>query len=182
MAWHGVPASVRTSGRRPGRLNELPMDCSVASRVEPRMGGPLSLRSTSPRGLRVVTGAGRQPGCRGGVRSAPSHDAAAIDVSNHIKPDQGRGYLRAFGAGRPVLGEFRICRHFHPRDQDELSQSFDFRSSNAATKLKPGHSKANVLIRRAEPLLSRLPDAHDCGASCRYWRLKESATRLLPSI
>jgi hypothetical protein len=26
----------------------------------------------------------------------------------------------------PVPGEFRICHHFHPRVQDELSQSFDF--------------------------------------------------------
>jgi hypothetical protein len=25
-----------------------------------------------------------------------------------------------------VPGEFRICRHFYPRVQDELSQSFDF--------------------------------------------------------
>ena len=59
-----------------------------------------------------------------------------------------------------------------------------FRFSNAATKLKPGYSKANVLVRRAEALLSpiRLPDAHHCRASCRYWRLIESATMLLPSI
>jgi len=26
----------------------------------------------------------------------------------------------------PVPGEFRICRHSHPRVQNELSQSFDF--------------------------------------------------------
>ena len=37
-----------------------------------------------------------------------------------------------------------------------------FRFSNAATKLKPRHSKANVLVRRTEALLNRirLPDAH----------------------
>jgi hypothetical protein len=36
-----------------------------------------------------------------------------------------------------------------------------FRFSNAATKLNPGYSKANVLVRRAEALLNpiRLPDA-----------------------
>jgi hypothetical protein len=45
---------------------------------------------------------------------------AASTLERTVKTGSG------FGARLPVPGEFRICRHFHPRDQAELSQSFDF--------------------------------------------------------
>jgi hypothetical protein len=70
----------------------------------------------------------------------------------------------------PVPGEFRICRHFHPRDQDELSQSLRFsdlqtRQPNSNWAIQRG----NVFVRRAEPLISpiRLPDVPHCRDSCR---------------
>ena len=45
-----------------------------------------------------------------------------------------------------VPGEFGICRHFHPRVQDELSQSFDFLIFKRGNHITPGYSKANVLV------------------------------------
>jgi hypothetical protein len=83
-----------------------------------------------------------------------------------------------------VPGEFRIAVISIHASRTKCRNPSIFRFSNAATKLKPGYSKANVLVRRAEALLNpiRLPDAHHCRASCRYWRLIEPATMLLPSI
>ena len=37
-----------------------------------------------------------------------------------------------------VPGEFRICRHFHPRDQDELLQSFDFPIFKRCNQIETG--------------------------------------------
>jgi hypothetical protein len=42
-------------------------------------------------------------------------------VDHAIQPE-----LHYQGQRDPVPGEFRICRHFYPRVQDELLQSFDF--------------------------------------------------------
>jgi hypothetical protein len=43
-----------------------------------------------------------------------------------------------FLANWPVPGEFRLCRHFHPRDQDELSQSFDFPIFKRGNQIETG--------------------------------------------
>jgi hypothetical protein len=37
-----------------------------------------------------------------------------------------------------VPGEFRICRHFHPRVQDELSRSFDFPIFKRGNQIETG--------------------------------------------
>jgi hypothetical protein len=37
-----------------------------------------------------------------------------------------------------VPGEFRICRHFHPRVQDELSQCFDFPIFKRSNQIETG--------------------------------------------
>jgi hypothetical protein len=51
---------------------------------------------------------------------------------------------REAGSGvrlEPVPGEFRICRHFHPRDQAELSQSFDFPIFKRGNQIETGPFK-----------------------------------------
>ena len=53
-------------------------------------------------------------------------DRSIVSASSGLRliPVSSRARWRAHA--KLVPGEFRICRHFHPRDQDELSQSFDF--------------------------------------------------------
>jgi hypothetical protein len=56
---------------------------------------------------------------------------------------------------RPVPGEFRICRH-HPRDQDELSQSFDFLIFKRGSR--PGTSPKRVLRSSCQQSMAEAPD------------------------
>ena len=106
-------------------------------------------------------------------------------VEEHESDIAQRQQLHRRGEDLPkrVPGEFRICRHFRPRVQEELSQSFDFPIFKR-DQIEPGLYKGEHVSPGAERLLSpiRLPDAHHCTDLCRYWRLIESATMLLPSI
>ena len=50
----------------------------------------------------------------------------------------GRRPVLGWGLTCLVPGEFRICRHFHPRVQDELSQSFDFPIFKRCNQIETG--------------------------------------------
>jgi hypothetical protein len=52
----------------------------------------------------------------------------------------------------PVPGEFRICRHFHPRVPDELSQSFDFPIFKRSNQIETGLFKGESENRQSDAL------------------------------
>ena len=70
--------------------------------------------------------------------SRPPRSRGILPVGKVLPPSTVGGVHR-------VPREFRICRHFHPRVQDELSQSFDFLIFKRGNQIQTGLFKGELV-------------------------------------